>query len=164
MELQGSELQAVLLALVALTGILLISQIWLWFRVGRMKKRYAAMMNGTPVGDLEDILIIVQSQLNELKLRDDEQGKKMKEIVSRLNAMKGNMGFTRYNAFAQQGSDLSFSLALLDEEQNGVVLTGIHSREESYLYAKPVEKGQSSYSLSPEEKLVIDQVALRKHS
>ncbi|MEW9107481.1 DUF4446 family protein, partial [Paenibacillus sp.] len=70
--------------------------------------------------------------------------------------MKSHVGIQRYNAFAERGSDLSFSIAWLNEEQDGVVITSIHGREHSYVYAKPVEKGQSTYSLSPEEKKAIE--------
>jgi hypothetical protein len=76
--------------------------------------------------------------------------------------MKSRLGVQRYNAFSQEGgSDLSFSIVILDEEQDGVVLTGIHGREQTFIYAKPVEKGQSSYSLSPEEKVLIDRIAVK---
>ena len=61
------------------------------------------------------------------------------------------VGIVRYNAFKDTGSDLSFALALLDENNSGVVLNGIYSREMSNIYAKPVEKGNSSYTLSSEE-------------
>ena len=59
------------------------------------------------------------------------------------------------------GSDLSFALALLDENNNGVLLNGIYSREMSNIYAKPVTKGESSYTLSIEEKQAIDDVVLK---
>ena len=54
------------------------------------------------------------------------------------------------------GSDLSFAVALLDEENSGVVFNGIYSREMSNIYAKPVEKGNSSYTLSDEEAEAIN--------
>ena len=61
------------------------------------------------------------------------------------------VGIVRYSAFQDTGSDLSFSLALLDEKNNGVVFNGIYSREMSNIYAKPVENGNSKYTLSNEE-------------
>ena len=62
----------------------------------------------------------------------------------------------RYNAFSDTGSDLSFTLALLDEQNNGVVLNGIYSREMSNIYAKPITNGNSTYTLSEEERQAID--------
>ena len=66
------------------------------------------------------------------------------------------MGIVRYSAFQDTGSDLSFSLALLDEKNNGIVMNGIYSREMSNIYAKPVEAGKSSYTLSEEEQQAIE--------
>jgi hypothetical protein len=62
------------------------------------------------------------------------------------------VGVVRYNAIANTGADLSFAIALLDQNNNGFVLNGIYSRDGSYTYAKPIENGQSKYNLSDEEK------------
>lgn len=61
------------------------------------------------------------------------------------------IGIVRYSAFRDSGSDLSFAVALLDENDNGVVFNGIYSREMSNIYAKPIESGNSKYTLSEEE-------------
>lgn len=65
------------------------------------------------------------------------------------------IGIVRYSAFQDTGSDLSFALALLDRENNGVVLNGIYSREMSNIYAKPIKKGESTYNLIEEEKQAL---------
>ena len=64
----------------------------------------------------------------------------------------------RYNAFSDTGSNLSYSLAVLDENNNGVVLSSLYGREDNRSYAKPVENGKSTYQLSDEEKDVLEQV------
>jgi hypothetical protein len=61
----------------------------------------------------------------------------------------------RYNAFGETGSDLSFSVAIVDDAQNGVVITSIFGREESRVYAKPLTAGTSTYPLSDEEQAAI---------
>ncbi len=66
------------------------------------------------------------------------------------------VGMVRYNAFEDTGSDLCFAIALLDYEDSGVVINGIYSREGSATYAKPVNKGSSTYTLSTEEVQAID--------
>ena len=65
------------------------------------------------------------------------------------------VGIVRYSAFKDTGSDLSFAVALLDEKNSGVVFNGIYSREMSNIYAKPVENGNSKYTLSDEESQAI---------
>ena len=100
-------------------------------------------------------LIIKYSKLNKryknfmLKLGN---GKNIEEDLSKCIK---KIGMVRYNAFRDTGSNLSFALALLDENNNGVVLNGIYSREMSNIYAKPVENGVSTYTVSEEEKEAI---------
>lgn len=62
----------------------------------------------------------------------------------------------RFNPFGEMGGDQSFSLALLDQDNNGVVVTSHYTIEHQRVYAKPVQKGRSEYSLSKEEKEAIE--------
>ena len=79
-----------------------------------------------------------------------------KNLDESLSRCVQKIGIVRYSAFKDTGSDLSFAVALLDEENSGVVFNGIYSREMSNIYAKPVEKGNSSYTLSDEEAEAIN--------
>ena len=65
------------------------------------------------------------------------------------------VGIVRYSAFKDTGSDLSFAVAMLNENNDGVVFNGIYSREMSNIYAKPVKNGGSEYTFSEEEKEAI---------
>ncbi len=85
---------------------------------------------------------------------------KTDHIFKRVEQLKGKVGMVRYNAFGEQGNDLSFSVAILDEQQNGIVMTSIYNREQSNSYAKPIEKGASSYRLSEEEKSAIQKAMM----
>ena len=91
-----------------------------------------------------------------------EQDQKLKTCNERLTRMELKMRagvdraeLLRFKAFENVGGDLSFAFALLNQEGSGVILSAIHSREESRVYAKPVKEGQSTYSLSCEELEVI---------
>lgn len=61
------------------------------------------------------------------------------------------VGLVRFNPFNETGGDQSFSLSLLDGKDNGLVITGLHTRERTRLYLKPVKSGKSGYELSKEE-------------
>ena len=94
--------------------------------------------------------------------RVDKVEKENSEIKHLINIVDEDVrnciqkvGIVRYSAFKDTGSDLSFALALLDEKNNGVVLNGIYSREMSNIYAKPVENGKSTYTISKEEEEAI---------
>ncbi len=65
------------------------------------------------------------------------------------------IGIVRYNPFSQVGGDQSFSLAFLDGDNDGVVITSYYTREGNRVYGKPVRGGKSEYSLSEEEKQAI---------
>jgi hypothetical protein len=129
-------------------------------KLSKMRRRYNEMINGGRPESVEQLLIGMQDNLNQLTTQNRMQQSEIEQIKKQMRKMKSNVGMQRYNAFSNDGgSDLSFSIGILDEEQNGVVLTGIHGREQTFIYAKPVDKGQSTYSLTPEEKNIIDRIS-----
>lgn len=88
-----------------------------------------------------------------------DQTKDIEKIFGELNrldkiAQKSfqKIGVVRFNPFKEVGGDQSFSIALLDAENNGFVLTSLYGRDDNRVYNKPIKKGVSSYSLSNEEK------------
>ena len=74
-----------------------------------------------------------------------------KKIDNQLKGCIQKVGVVRYNAYRDSGSNLSFAVALLDENNDGVVFNGIYSREMSNIYAKPINNGSSSYKMTEEE-------------
>ena len=74
-----------------------------------------------------------------------------KHLGKRVDNCIQKVGIVRYNAYKDTLSDLSFAVALLDEANNGIVLNGIYSREMSNIYAKPIQNGKSSYTMTQEE-------------
>jgi hypothetical protein len=83
------------------------------------------------------------------------------ELVRVVPSMLRHIGLVRFSPFHDTGGDQSFALALLDGLGNGVVITGLHSRHDSRLYAKPIERHTSPYSLTPEEREAMDQATSR---
>ena len=140
-------------------SILLIIFLLLIFSLYRRMKRFEASyvtLQTFMSGDhLEPMLqgytqkVVEQAQI--LKTCNE----RLTQIEQKLRAGVDRAELLRFRAFENVGSDLSFALALLNQEGSGVVLSAIHNREESRLYAKPVNGGQSTYSLSIEEIEVI---------
>lgn len=88
--------------------------------------------------------------------------KDFKSLQSELEDLKEHsqrsiqkIGIVRFNPFSEIGGDQSFSVALLDEKNNGMVITSLYNQEGSRIYTKPIKSGDSSYSLSQEEKEAI---------
>jgi len=73
------------------------------------------------------------------------------------------VGIIRFNPFSDVGGDQSFSLALLNESDDGVVITSLYTRQENRVYGKPINNGQSEYSLSEEEKQAIEKAKNSKN-
>jgi uncharacterized protein DUF4446 len=71
------------------------------------------------------------------------------EVVGRRAVQR--VGLVRYNPFEDTGSNQSFALALLDGEEDGVVISSLHSRANTRIYAKPIASGRSEAPLSDEE-------------
>ena len=80
----------------------------------------------------------------------------MASVVELQRNCLSRTGLVRFNPFDDTGADLSFSLALLTDEYDGVVLTSLWGRDEVRVYAKPIRGGTSTYALSREERQAID--------
>lgn len=123
----------------------------------KMNNKYKKFMK--KLGDGKNI----EEDLENFMYKVDRVEKQNAEIMNFCKILDEDMakciqkiGIVRYSAFKDTGSDLSFAVALLDENNDGVVFNGIYSREMSNIYAKPVEKGNSKYTLSNEELQAID--------
>jgi hypothetical protein len=144
-------------SLLILAGLVLLL-IWialmigLWVKVNRLRRNYLRMMNAQGLAGIEEVLIGIHRDLEQLKEDRDLFKTRLDQISDRLSKIKGRIGFHRYNAFSSpNGSDLSFSMAIISEKQDGVVISGLHARDETYVYAKPIQNGKSNYALTPEE-------------
>lgn len=150
---------AVIIELINLTCmfVLFIMSIILWVKLSSMRKNYKRLLNGSSPINVEELLLNIQQKQNIQIEQASGLTAEVETLSETIKRMKSKVGIHRYNAFGDSGSNLSFSVAILDEYQDGILLTGIHSREQTYMYAKPIQKGQSSYTLSPEEKEAIIQ-------
>ncbi len=132
----------------------------LYFRVTmhlrKLRESYSKFMNKLGNGnDLEQMMRNYIDKVEKTDERNEEIINYCKKIDNEIKGCTQKIGIVRYNAFKDTGSDLSFTLALLDKYNNGVVLNGIYARDSSNIYAKPVENGESKYVLSNEEKEAI---------
>ena len=128
-----------------------------------INKKYKEFMK--KLGDGKDIQEDLENYMYRVE-RVEKQNAEIRGIIEDINTNMSSciqkIGMVRYNAFKDTGSDLSFALAMLDEKNNGVVLNGIYSREMSNIYAKPVENGKSTYTISEEEQEAIQKAMENK--
>lgn len=141
-----------LLILSAIIIILLIVFLAVLISNIKLNNRYKKFMNKLGNGkDLEEDLENFMYKVDRVERQNAEITNFCKNLDEDLSKCIQKIGIVRYSAFKDTGSDLSFAVALLDEKNNGIVFNGIYSREMSNIYAKPVEKGNSKYTLSNEE-------------
>ena len=135
---------------------LLVWNIFLQLNVGRMKKNQQQLFSGKSGVDLEKVILDHSQNLKELdKDIQDLYGisNKIHDLASRS---VHKVGVIRFNPFKDLGGDQSFSIALLDGQNNGVIISGLHTREGNRVYAKPVEKGKAvKHPLTDEENEAI---------
>ena len=149
-------LAIITLLLFIITMILLVS-------VKNLEKKYRKMMRGVNNRNLEkminDNLDNIERALNKSQEAIDE----CKNISQEIKGCVNKIAIMRYKAFEDVGSDLSFSVAILDSYNDGVIITGIYSRHDSTTYAKPIDKGISRYDLSEEELHVLNEAINSKN-
>lgn len=147
---------AVCAGLVIVVIMLVVWMLVLGSRLKKLRKQYMAVMGNTGVTNIEDVVVDVKDRLEEQKQQAEKLNKRVEAVEAKLPQMKGKVGIIRYNAFSDGGSDLSFSIAIVNAENDGAVFSGLHGRDSTYVYAKPLHKGESAYPLTPEEKQAIE--------
>lgn len=142
---------AITLAAVGLSVLAILVCLINFWRTGRMLKKYKKLINGLECENFEETLEAHMESVNKALNKTREVESVYRLLKKRVENSVQNVGIVRFNAFSNTGSDLSFAVALLDLHGDGVVFSSIYGRNESHAYAKPVQKGESSYHLSGEE-------------
>lgn len=143
------------MALVILVIILIILVLVLLRATSKVENKYRKFMRGVNNKNLEELVTSYLDKVDEVKKQSDFLKEQYEDIDKRTKGCLQKLSMIRYRAFDNVGSDLSYSLALLNDDNDGVVLTSIYGRNESTTYAKPIDKGISRYDLSEEEKQVL---------
>lgn len=140
-----------------LTVVLLIAVIICIIKMNKLYRRYDLFMRGKDAETLEDMLISILNQLSDLNVKDRANKDMMKVLSKQVKDSFQKYGFVKYNAFKGMGGNLSFVLAMLDDNNSGFVLDAVHSREGCYLYLKEVEEGATEVLLGSEEQEALEQ-------
>ncbi|KKT39639.1 hypothetical protein A3K29_01950 [Candidatus Collierbacteria bacterium RIFOXYB2_FULL_46_14] len=109
----------------------------------------------------KDLISSLNHLIDNLDRNTDDINSLQEKLSSEVNENKKHLqrlGFRRYNPFTDTGGDQSFSAAFLDDNGDGIMISSLHSRENTRLYAKKVEGGKvTSQALSKEEQEVINE-------
>ena len=151
----------VTIALSVVSIILAVLLIIVLCKLKTLKRRVDSLTRGKDTESLEDIIISFLERVESL-----EEGEEITRAA--LNAIKDNLkityqktGLVKYDAFREMSGALSYSLALLDKENNGILISSMYSREGCYTYAKEIIKGESKINLSEEEAEALKQAVAK---
>lgn len=142
----------ILLILIIAIGICLALTIK---QLQNISRKYYALTNGKQVKDFEDIMLTKFGDMDKMKARMKRFSKEHRTFSGHLNTCYNKFGLVKYDAFDNMAGELSFSLALLNSDNSGLVLTSMHSKQGCFSYAKEVIKGDSYIALSNEEREAI---------
>lgn len=144
------------------TVLLLIAVVILAVRQRKLLSRYRLILQGSTGQDLEQLLLGQAATLESLQTEVNRLNGQIHTLQEAAKLHVQKTAIVRFNAFPDTGSDLSFAIALLDANDNGMVISSLYGRSESRTYAKPIRSGQSTYQLSTEEKAALAQAQERK--
>jgi len=136
---------------------ILIGAIWIF----KTEKRLKRFFIGKKGKDLENTITILENDITKLKQAKEKAEKEISVINQKLKKSIRGLETIRFNPFPDQGSNQSFAIGMLNEEENGVVLSSLYSRERMSIFAKPIKNGKSEYELTEEEKEALKKATVR---
>lgn len=156
----GDTLATLVLILAALVVLLLLGCLMLLVHVRRMQRRIHGMTRGV-AGNLEEMLGKHLDTVQGTSRRMDVLEQTVAVLQSQMPACLRHAHLIRYDAFEDVGGEQSFSLALLDAQGSGLVLTSVYSRNDVRVYAKAIQDGRASHALSQDEERLLHQAISR---
>ena len=106
--------------------------------------------------DLVDFAVSLQARIDDLHRAVDEIAAALSRVDRRIDACLTNTSIVRYDAYEGTGGQQSASVALLDGERSGIVLSAIQGRDYARVYLKELDRGRAPVALSPEELQAVE--------
>ncbi len=151
----ASHEAVLLLASMLLILVLLILIVYTMVRLSTMRARYREMMRGSETEDIEGMLIQHIHEVEQVAATNAHILEENELIRQFLRKTLVRTAMVRFRAFEDMGGDLSYAVAMLDANNDGVIFSSIFARADSRSYIKPIKNGSSEYSLTDEEKGVL---------
>jgi hypothetical protein len=121
----------------------------------RLRRRLRRILSDNGGTGLDEVLAGQATGIEQLSTRVDALSALQRELESATGRSLQKVGVVRFNPFQDSGGDQSFAIALLDQRGSGVVVSSLHGRAETRIFAKQVVNGRSTHSLSDEEQQAI---------
>lgn len=141
-----------ILILATLFLVLLAVVVWLSTRQTKLENNYNALMRSADGLDFNGILVQMTADLYTLTQAFEDSGQHSEALANRLFGSFDRMGLVHYESFTDVPAQDSFSLCLLDQQDNGFIFTALAARDQTRCYCKALQEGRSTHALSEEEK------------
>jgi len=155
MPLDEGTLSLVVVALAAEVVLLVVWVAWLQRSEAVLRRRLRRLIGDAEGTGFDEVLDRQLRRLDEVAGRVDALNKLHHDLENLTQRSIQKVGVVRFNTFADTGGDQSFAIALLDAEGNGLVLSSLHGRTDTRIFAKQVQSGRSRHQLSDEEQDAI---------
>lgn len=155
-EYLGIDSDYLVIGLAALVLVLIIIMLISSIQMHSLKKKYKNFMSGRDGKNLEDTLLKKLEQVDQVMEINAANQKNINKIFSTMKNTFQKVGLVKYDAFNEMGGKLSFSLALLNQMNDGFIINAMHSREGCYTYIKEIIDGNSIIALSGEEQEALE--------
>ncbi|MDE6421655.1 MAG: DUF4446 family protein [Lachnospiraceae bacterium] len=150
------DIAYVLIGILALCLILFIIVIVCLVQLSKTKKRINRFMKGAKAATLESDIVSIKEENTFLKRSTEQNRKDIRKIYNNLELTFQKVGIVKYDAFKEMGGKLSFSLALLNNKDDGFILNSVHSSDGCYSYTKEITAGACAIDLGEEEKEALE--------
>lgn len=158
----GIDLGIVLIVLIILMIIFIILIILLIIKNNRLNNKLNSFMSGRDGASLEKNIYALYEDNKMLKEHMMKHRKDINNLYKKHESAFQKMGLVKYDAFHQMGGQLSFSLALLDENNNGFIINSVHSTDGCYSYTKRITAGECKLALGKEEEEALSRAMEEK--
>lgn len=147
----------IILGLLVITLVAIVLSIVALCKLKKVSRKYNLFMNGKDAESLEPLILERFKEIDTLKAANATNERNIKKVFDNMQFVYQKVGIVKYDAFNEMGGKLSFSLAMLDNRNNGYIINSMHSREGCYTYVKEIIKGESYIDLGDEERKALDQ-------
>ncbi len=147
----GFDSDYVIIGLVVFVLVLLIILIINMVQISKLKKKYNSFMSGSTAKSLEETLLKRLEQVDDLIASNATNENNINKLFEDMKFSFNRVGLVKYDAFNEMGGKLSFSLAMLNDNEDGFVINAMHSREGCFTYIKEIIGGNSIIVLADEE-------------
>ena len=154
--LGGIDIGYILIGMAAMIVLSFLLIIILMIKVSKWKKKYSIFMQGKDAKSLEQDIIGLYEDNKFVKIAIEKNKNNIRELFKKHELSFQKFGIVKYDAFQQMGGQLSFSLVLLNQNDNGFIINSVHSTEGCYSYSKEIKNGECSISLGEEEKKALN--------